>query len=124
VSEIEVSWCGTDVTILTLRGEHDLSNAHRLAAELRMAMRARELPIVDLSEVQFIDSSVLNNLWQAERMARERGLSLTLQLGTAAIVRRTLETSGLIDQLRCAPSRQEAITLARSDWRANGGRGG
>jgi anti-anti-sigma factor len=120
VSTIEVSWCGTDIAILMLHGEHDLATAPALADELRRMIRAGELTIVDLSQTQFIDSSVMNNLHAAERMARERGLTLTLQLGSESIVRRALELSGLLEQLPCAASREEAIALARPNGRAEG----
>jgi anti-sigma B factor antagonist len=119
---IEVSWCGTDIAILTLHGEHDLATAPALAEELRRTIRAGELTIVDLSRAQFIDSSVVNNLYAAERLARERGLTLTLQLGTESVVQRALEITGLLEQVHCASSREEAIAHARSssNGRANG----
>jgi anti-anti-sigma regulatory factor len=55
--------------------------------------------IVDLPHAEFIDSSVLNNLLVADRLARERRCQLTLQLGTAPVVHSVLELSGLLERL-------------------------
>jgi anti-anti-sigma factor len=110
---IEVSWHDTDIAILTLRGEHDMATADQLAGELRRLIRVGEQVIVDLSVVEFIDSSVLNALCTADRLAAERGSTFTLQIGSASGVRKVLEVSGILDQLSWAGSRDEAIRAAR-----------
>jgi STAS domain len=69
--------------------------------------------VVDLSQAEFIDSTVLDTLLEADRMARERGLTFTVQVGTPAIVQRVLEISGVLDRLSCADSRIDAIRAAR-----------
>jgi anti-anti-sigma factor len=115
---IEVSWYETDIAVVTLRGEHDLGTSAELAKELRSLVRVGEHVIVDLSEVDFIDSSVLHNLVAADRMARDRGLTFTLQAATSPIVQKTLEITGLLERLQCASSREDAIRTARN---GNGG---
>jgi hypothetical protein len=57
---------------------------------------------------------VLNNLVMTDRLARQRGTTLTLQVGTAPIVHTALEVSGLLEVLQCAPTREAAITAARN----------
>ena len=47
--------------------------------------------IVDLSQVDFIDSTVLNTLIATHQKTGERGSTLTLQCGTAPVIRRLLE---------------------------------
>lgn len=111
---IEVAWSDTDVAIVTLVGEHDLATTDALAESLGSLLRAGHQLVVDLSEAEFIDSSVLNALIEADGFARERGSSLVLQLGTTSVVRRAIETSGILRHLRSASSRAEAITAARS----------
>ena len=118
---IEVSWHDTDIAFVTLYGEHDLTTNEQLAKELRTLVRAGEAVIVDLSQVEFIDSSVLNTLITTDRMAHERGSTLTLLLNTAPIVRRLVEISGLTDHLSCVGSREEAIQTARRAQPASGG---
>jgi anti-sigma B factor antagonist len=121
VKPIEVSWHDTDIAIVTLNGEHDLATKEALDHELQTLLRAGECVVVDLSQAEFIDSSVLHTLLETDRMARERGRTFTLQLGTAAIVRRALEISGVLDALSCAPSRADAIRQARQPASHNGG---
>jgi anti-anti-sigma factor len=70
--------------------------------------------VVDLSEADFIDSSILNSLIAAHKTADRAGLKMTLQLGPNGTVGRVLEVSGLNGLLACAGSREEAITLARN----------
>jgi anti-anti-sigma factor len=84
-------------------------------------VRSGEAVIVDLSEVEFIDSSVLTTLITIDRMAHERGSTLTLLLNTAPIVRRLVEISGLTDHLSCVGSREEAIQAARRSRPPSGG---
>jgi anti-sigma B factor antagonist len=121
VKPIDVSWHDTDIAFVTLYGEHDLTTSEQLAKELRTLVRSGEAVIVDLSEVEFIDSSVLNTLITTDRMAHERGSTLTLLLNTAPIVRRLVEISGLTDHLSCAGSREEAIQAARRPQPPSGG---
>lgn len=117
---IEVSWHDTDIAILTLHGEHDMTTEAELRKTLHSLVRVGEQVIVDVSVVEFIDSSVLNNLIVADRLAAERGSTFTLLLGTAPGVRKTLEISGLLERLSCTSSRDEAIQAARLS--RNGGR--
>jgi len=113
VAELEVTRFGGSVVVVTLYGEHDLSTKAELAEQLEQLVRADERVIVDLSEVEYIDSTVIDNLVQADALARECGLRLTLQVGTARLGR-VLELIRMRDYLLCASSREEAIELARS----------
>jgi anti-anti-sigma factor len=112
--EIEVTCHDPGVAIVTLRGEHDMAEQELLEKTLRTQTRAGELLIVDLSEADFIDSSVINLLFAADRSAQERGRRVVLQFGTSASVSRVLEVSGLTQELPCASTRDEAIQLARN----------
>jgi anti-anti-sigma factor len=114
VNEIEISHAGSDVVIVRLYGDHDLGTRAALAELLEQLMHADKRVIVDLSEVGYVDSSMLHNLVHTDALARERGRRLTLQVGTAAIFAKVLEITGLRDHLLCADSRQEAIRIARS----------
>jgi anti-sigma B factor antagonist len=114
VNPIEVSYYDTDIAVVTLCGEHDLRTQRQLQQTLRSLQRSGEAIVVDLSEVEFIDSSVLNSFVSADKAARERGTRLTLQVGTESIVHKALEVSGLLQLLPCAPTREEAIRTARN----------
>jgi anti-anti-sigma factor len=98
--------------VVELNGEHDLETRETLAALLASLIEENELVVVDLSQAEFIDSSVLHNLLKADRLARARGFRLRIQLGTAAIVEKALELSGLLDCLEVVPDRERALDLA------------
>src|SRR5688500_14442095 len=59
VRHIEVSGLGTDLALVALYGEHDVATNGELVDELRTLVRAGHSVIVDLSQVEFIDSTVL-----------------------------------------------------------------
>ena len=103
-----------DVAVVKLLGEHDLAGQSDLADRLRKPVLSGERLIVDLSEAEFIDSSVLNNLLAVERLAHKRRLDIVLQLTTSSAVAQLLEISGLDRHFRSARSRQEAVRLVRA----------
>ena len=97
--------------VVELHGEHDLETKAMLEELLASLIEENELVVVDISQAEFIDSSVLHNLLKADRLARARGSRFRLQLGTAAIVEKALELSGLLDCLEVAPDREQALDL-------------
>jgi anti-sigma B factor antagonist len=107
----QLTWYGTEIAVLELRGEHDLTSKEELETTLRQALLGGELLIVDLTEAEFIDSSVLNNLMGVERLAQERGRRVALQVDPSSSIARVLEIAGLTEHFPCAASRQHAATL-------------
>ena len=105
---IEVSHPSDGVTVVELRGEHDGGTKAEVAALLTGEVATNALVVVDVSEALFIDSSLLHNLVRADRAATARGSRFVLQMGTAHIVRRALEISGLLTHLDVAYSRDDA----------------
>ena len=95
--------------VVELNGEHDLETKEMLGEFLTSLIEANDLVVVDISEAEFIDSAVLHNLFIADRLARERGSRFRIQLGTAAIVEKALELSGLLDFLDVVPDREQAL---------------
>jgi anti-sigma B factor antagonist len=85
-----------DHTIVTLTGEIDLYTAPRLQSELVAAMRSADpaLVVVDMSGVEFCDSTGMNVLLAAHRQACERGGDLALAAPRPP-VRKILEVTGL-----------------------------
>jgi anti-anti-sigma factor len=71
-----------------------------------------DLIVVDLSQAEFIDSSVITALLRAHRAATERNKTFRLQFGTAPIVRRMLEISGLLEIIEHVSTREEALATA------------
>ena len=85
-----------DHVVLALAGEIDLYTAPRLQSELTSALAAGKPPhlVVDMSAVEFCDSTGMNVLLAAHRLAAERGGDLTLAAPRPA-VRKILEVTGL-----------------------------
>jgi anti-sigma B factor antagonist len=83
-------------TIVTVAGEIDLYTAPRLHSELATAVSGEGLPrvLVDMTGVEFCDSTGMNVLLAALRRARERGGELVLA-GPRPAVRKILQVTGL-----------------------------
>jgi len=85
-----------DHTIVTIRGEIDLYTAPRLHSELA-ALLADGMParvVIDMSGVEFCDSTGMNVLLSCLRRARERGGELQIAAPKPA-VRKILQVTGL-----------------------------
>ena len=95
--------------VVECRGEHDLTTKTEVAALLRRLLAQYELVVVDISEATFIDASFIVNLFIANRLAGEQDKRFRLQHATSPLVQRMLESSGVLAQLDCATSRQEAL---------------
>jgi anti-anti-sigma factor len=70
------------VAVVTLRGEHDLSTEPALTAALEEAA-AHSSVLVDLSECDFVDSTVIASLLRVARTVTERGERFALLVPAA-----------------------------------------
>jgi anti-sigma B factor antagonist len=94
---------------LELSGELDAASAPALRERLaEVATRGAGPLVVDLSELDFIDSTGLSALLNAKRRLtrRDRGFAIVCPPGH---VRRILEVTQLLDALGCHGSREEAL---------------
>ena len=112
-NRVDVTWHDTDIAVVSLVGEHDLSTADELQNQLAGLLRGKEAVIVDFSLSEFIDSSVLNNLVRGDELARKHGTHLTLLVPKASPVSKLLEVSGLDRYFVVTQSREQAIEAAR-----------
>ncbi len=85
-----------DHVVLALAGEIDLYTAPKLQSELTSALAGGKPAniVVDMSAVEFCDSTGMNVLLAAHRLAGERGGDLVLAAPRAP-VRKILEVTGL-----------------------------
>jgi anti-sigma B factor antagonist len=85
-----------DRAIVALIGEIDLYTAPRLQSELAAALASGDPArlVVDMSAVEFCDSTGMNVLLAAHRRATEQGGSLELA-GPRPAVRKILQVTGL-----------------------------
>jgi anti-anti-sigma factor len=85
--------------VLTVSGELDLAAASSLEEELGRALSSGSpLIVVDLENLDFIDSTGLSVLVRAHQQAQDQGLQLGL-VNAGAQVERLLSLTGLADRL-------------------------
>jgi stage II sporulation protein AA (anti-sigma F factor antagonist) len=106
---IEVRSPQPHAALVVLGGEHDLYSADELQHTLDQSLARCEHLIVDLSATEFIDSTTIGVLLKTREHAAELGRKFSAVLGTAPIVERTLEVSGLLPLLNVVPTVERAL---------------
>ena len=96
---IEVHWPKPQVAVVTLGGEHDLDSAPRVEQAAGEALLTSSHLIVDISPVQFIDSSIIHLLVQLKKDADTKDCRFNLVMGTAPGVERAVEICGVLPAL-------------------------
>jgi anti-sigma B factor antagonist len=87
------------VYVLALGGELDLAAASSLDEELGQALQSgSQVIVIDLKDLEFIDSTGLSVLVRAHQRAQETGLQLGL-INPGAQVERLLSLTGLAQRL-------------------------
>ena len=109
LQHIQVERPLADAAVIEFTGEHDMFEADRIQSLLESLVEENAVVVADFSEAQFVDSSVLRTLFRAHLAAESRGSSFRLQLGTAPVVERAFELSGILSHLPCWESRGEAL---------------
>jgi len=89
---------GDHRTVIALFGEVDTANADEVANAVRYELADGPVQI-DLSELSFMDSSGLRMLAELVREATESGWTLTIGRDLSSMVRRLLETTGMLELL-------------------------
>ena len=96
---IDVRRLKPHVALVVLGGEHDLASAPLVEQAAEEALVTCSHLIVDLSPVQFIDSSIINLLVQLKKDADATACRFNLVMGTAPEVEHTLEICGVLPGL-------------------------
>jgi anti-sigma B factor antagonist len=86
------------LVVLRCRGDLDLASADELAARLRDLSDELQAVLLDLDELDFMDSSGLRVVLQAAETSREGGWQFAMTPGSEA-VQRLLESAGVADRL-------------------------
>ena len=95
--------------MVALKREHDLTNAVALRSVLEALVADRPILLVDVTEAQFIDSTVINTLINADGRARAVDHRFILVAGTASIVA-TVVASASSSTIRSARNRSRKIS--------------
>jgi anti-sigma B factor antagonist len=106
---IEVRSPQPGVALIALGGEHDLHSADRLRQTIDDVLFGNEHLIVELSKAEFIDSTIIGVLVQAMKNAEGRDRKFTIVLGTAPVVERVLEITGVLALLNVVPTVERAL---------------
>jgi anti-anti-sigma factor len=114
LQDITVEQPHDDAAVVVFSGEHDLAAAKAVESMLDSLVEQNELVVANLSQAEFVDSSTLSALIRTARIAQERGTRFRVQLGTASIVERAFEVSGVLAVLECVPTREEALRSGES----------
>ena len=109
LQDIRVERPTRNAAVVEFTGEHDLAQADRIQGLFESLVEQNAVVVADFSEAQFVDSSVLRTLFRAHLAAESRGSSFRLRLGTAPVVERAFELSGILGHLSCWESRAEAL---------------
>jgi anti-anti-sigma factor len=90
--------CRRDIWVLSLRGEHDLSTQPNLSEELGRVRAAGGPVVIDLTDADFIDSSILRVLADAAVDESEgRRVAVVVPPGREAM--RILRVTGIAELL-------------------------
>lgn len=114
--EVRVAPLPGDIAVISLLGEHDVTTAWEVRNAIAFALAQGTHLVVDLSETEFIDSSIVHALVDSVQLASAQGLRISLQLQTQASVKRMLEIMLEISGLEALPvygTRAEAIDAVR-----------
>lgn len=98
--------------VVVFDGEHDLATAADVRALLEALIQENELVVADFSVAEFVDSSTIATLLTCHQTAVARGSTFRLQLGTACIVDKAFEVTGVLNVVECLATREEALRRA------------
>ena len=95
-------------TVIAVSGELDLASSPALQEELDRVASDSGLLIIDLRELDFMDSTGLSVLVRAHQRAEEQGRRLAMVKGPQQ-VQRLLSLTGVADRLTLVDSPEELI---------------
>lgn len=102
------------VAVVTLVGEHDAYTAPKLELELALLQFDRHSIVIDLSETEFLDSSVVSVLLRARANAADakRKFALVLDDTTGSAVLTMFDVTGLRDVFATGKTPRAALDAA------------
>jgi anti-anti-sigma factor len=109
VPTIQVRSPRPHAALVVLAGEHDLDSADEVQQTFDQSLAACDHLIVDLSAVEFIDSTIVHVLLQAKKNAVELGRKFNVVLGSVPVAERILEVTGVVPLLNVVPTVERAL---------------
>jgi anti-anti-sigma factor len=108
---IRVDSATDGIIAVCLEGDFDLANAPVLRDHIESTLESGNDLIVDLSQATFIDSSVINVIFQGAKAVDGLDQTVVIQVATAPIVERALELVAIERVLPRAHNRAEAVEI-------------
>ena len=97
-------------TIVAVSGELDLASSPELQEQLDQVWESDpEQLVIDLRQLEFMDSTGLSIIVGAHQRLAEKGRSLSLVKGSAQ-VQRLLDLTGVAERLRLVDTPEEVVT--------------
>jgi anti-anti-sigma factor len=109
LDDVTVTFPKAGVAVVAFAGDHDVLTRAAVSELLESLLDGSDLVLADVSEAQFVDSSMLSTFLAAHRSAGTLGKRFRIQLGTDSLVRRAFEVCGVLEVLDWASSREEAL---------------
>jgi anti-anti-sigma factor len=109
VPTLEVRWPQPHAALVVLAGEHDLHSADEVQRTFDQALAVCDHLIVDLSTAEFIDSTIVGVHLQTKKNAVELDRKFNVVLGTAPVVERILDVTGVVPLLNIVPTVEWAL---------------
>ena len=106
---IELERPASRVAVVSFTGEHDFAARDGARDLLSKLIAENGLVVTDFSRAEFIDSWILAVLRDTGRAADKHGVTFRVQLGTAPIVALMFDASGVLNELECVSTREEAL---------------
>ena len=106
---IEVRSPQPGAALVQLAGEHDLYSGEELRQSLEQSLARCDHLIVDLSALEFVDSTIVHVLLQAKKDAVELGRKFNVVLGSVPVAERILEVTGVVPLLNVVPTVERAL---------------
>jgi anti-sigma B factor antagonist len=97
-----------DVTVVTLSGELDASNAQKFRRDIASVLKANAKVVFDVSQLRFIDSSGLGTILSCLRQLNAKGGDLKL-CGTSPSVRAPFALTRMHTILGIYSTKDEAV---------------
>jgi anti-sigma B factor antagonist len=99
-----------DVQVFEVVGEVDMASAAQFGSALELVFDGRRRVVVDLTQVEFFDSSGVAALIRAHRALSERGIEFRVVAPGSGIVRQVFELTQLDAMLVIVDSRAAALS--------------
>lgn len=97
-------------SIILLQGEVDLHSVPKVQSAIEQGSREVKVVALDVTQVEFMDSTALSTLMRAKESLKQHDISLRL-ISPSPAVERIFEVTGFSNFFEIYPSTEAAISL-------------